>query len=545
MGYVIPTLIEFKSPQSSEVVRTEYQLKAFNATTIQVKYRDTSGTGSSSTTVTADKLKFDLTQGFDEQILSGSVRFELGADTFIDRTGLLYRNVDSATGSATQSGVIQYGTGVIELESWTPNVDNQLTLQSLTTTTDMLPINHVSFRTPTVPIRPGSLTVVVGKIAGGQLTLTADESGVIETDEAHGSINYDTGFVDIYFYKKTKKSDHPEIVDQDWYDPLLDYTDSGNTVWVNAPVWIDATSVRYNAVAYTYIPLNAEILGLSATRLPPDGRVPIFRVGDIGVIASSKKQELPSHVAGQTYNLADQRISWCELEDSNGAKVPYDMYVVDYDYGKVTLSGDFAMNTLVAPISAAYRYQDMGLINDVQINGQITLTKPVTHNYDADNSIVGSALVVGDMFSRYTAKFVQETWNSIWQDNSNNSSINANYNDALYPIAVTNKGAIQERWAIVFTDTANFRIIGEVSGQIGTGTVNTDCAPINPVTSEPYFTLKKEGWGTGWVSGNVLRFNTIAAMYPIWCIRTVKQSEPTTLSDNFQIMYRGDIDRDI
>jgi hypothetical protein len=29
----------------------------------------------------------------------------------------------------------------------------------------MLPIHHVSFRTPTIPIRPGSLTVVVGKIA--------------------------------------------------------------------------------------------------------------------------------------------------------------------------------------------------------------------------------------------------------------------------------------------------------------------------------------------------------------------------------------------
>jgi hypothetical protein len=110
------------------------------------------------------------------------------------------------------------------------------------------------------------------------------------------------------------------------------------------------------------------------------------------VIASSKKQELPSHVAGQTYDLNDQRISWCELEDSNGVKVPYDMYVVDYDYGKVTLSGDFALNALVAPISAAYRYQDIGLINDVQINGQVTFTKPVTHNYDADNSIVGSVV---------------------------------------------------------------------------------------------------------------------------------------------------------
>ncbi|WP_212388517.1 hypothetical protein [Acinetobacter junii] len=537
--------MSFYLPQSSSVQRFEQTLKAFNATTIQVKYRDTSGSGSSSTTVTADKLKFDLTQGFDEQILSSSVRFKLGADTFVDRTGLLYRNVDSATGSGTQSGVIQYGTGVIELESWTPNVDNNLVLQSLTTTTDMLPINHVSFRTPTIPIRPGSLTVVVASLEFGQLTLTANQAGVIETDEAHGSINYETGFVDIYFYKKTKKSDHPEIVDEDWYDPLLDYTDVGNTVWVNAPVWIDATSVRYNAIAYTYIPLDSEILGLSATRLPPDGRVPIFRVGDIGVIASSKKQELPSHVAGQTYDLNDQRISWCELEDSNGVKVPYDMYTVNYDYGKVTLSGDFALNSLVAPISAAYRYQDLGLINDVQINGQITFTKALTHNYQASNTIVGSALVIGDMFSRYTSKFVQDTWNSFWADTASGGSISANYNDALYQIEVTNKGAIQERWALVFTDTTNFRIIGEVSGQIGLGNVNADCAPNNPITNAPYFLIKKEGWGSGWASGNVLRFNTIASMYPIWCIRTVKQSEPTTLSDNFQIMYRGDIDRDI
>lgn len=522
------------------------QLKAFSNVDVQVKYRDTSGVNAGTKQITVSKLNFDLTQGFNEQILTGSVRFKAGSDTFIDRNGLIYRNVDPATGSGTQSGTIQYGTGIIDVDSWTPSVDNNLTLQSLTTTTDMPPIQHVSFRSPTIPIRQGSLTVVAAALAGGQLTLTADNAGVIETAQAHGFINYDTGFVDIYFYTKTEitSSNRPSIESQNWYSPTLEYVEASKT-YINVPYWIDPTSVRYNAVAYTYIPLDSEILGLSATRLPPDGRVPIFRVGDTGVIASSKKQELPNHVAGQIYDLADQRISWCELEDANGVKVPYDMYTVDYDYGRVTLSGDFAMNALVAPVSAAYRYQDMGLINDVQINGQVTFTKPVTHNYSKDNSIVGSVVVVGDMFSRYTSKFVQGTWNSTWADEPSGAAITPNYNDALYPIAVTNKGSIQERWAIVFTDATNFRIIGEVSGQIGTGNVNADCAPINPITSAPYFVVKKEGWGTGWVSGNVLRFNTIAAMYPLWCIRTVKQSEPTVLSDNFQIMYRGDIDRDV
>ncbi|MCK4082172.1 hypothetical protein, partial [Acinetobacter radioresistens] len=483
--------------------------------------------------------------GFDEQILSGAVRFMLGTDTYLDRTGTLVRNVNPANNSGTSSGSIQYGTGKIEIDSWTPNTDNRLTLQSLSTTTDMPPVNRISFRTPVSPLRPGSLTVVVATLDFGQLTLQADDDGIIETSRAHGQINYDTGFVDLFFYTKTKitEANRAEIEAYEWYDVLLQYQE-GTDTYINVPVWIDASSVRYNAVAYTYIPLDAEILGLSATRLPLDGRVPIYRVGDIAIVSSSKTFELPDYVAGQTYELPDQRISWAELEDADGVKVPFDMYSVDYDYGKFTLGGDFALNALTAPLTMKYRYQDMLLIRDVQINGQLTFTKPLTHNYDAENTIVGSALVIGDMQARSTGKFVQQTWDSIWLDETTGGAISANYNDALYPIAVTNNGAIQERWALVFTsDGTAFRCIGEYSGQIGTGTVNTDFAPINPITGVPYFIIKKEGWGQGWVSGNVLRFNTVAATFPVWVIRTVKQSEPTVLSDQFQIMLRGDIDR--
>ncbi len=534
----------FYSPQTSGYTAVTSTLKAFNAATVIVGYRDTASSGSDSKTVTATNLNFDLTEGFDEQILAGSVRFRLGNDTFVDRGGTLYRNVDPANNSGIASGTVRYGTGAVELTSWTPNVDNTLLLRSLATTTDLPPINHISFRTPLIPVRPQSITVVVASLDHGNLTLTFDEFGKVETDYAHGTVNYDTGFVDIYFYKKTKKTDNLWILDEPWYDPLLEYTDFGNTVWINVPVWVDASSVRYNAIAYTYIPLDSEILGLSATRLPIDGRVPIFRVGGIGVISASKAFELPDSTSGKTYSLADQRISWLELEDSAGTKVPYSMYVVDYDYGKFTLNGDFALNTLISPLTAKYRYQDMLLIRDVQINGQLTFTKPVTHNYDVENSIVGSALVINDMQARYTRKFVQPTWSNLWADEAVGGAISANYNDALYPIAVTNNGNIQERWALVFTgDGTNFRCVGEYSGQIGTGSVNTDFAPINPVTSVPYFKVKKEGWGSGWASGNVMRFNTIAATYPVWVIRTVKQSEPTVLSDQFQIMLRGDIDR--
>lgn len=537
--------MSFYLPATSQVKEEVLQLGAYRATSISVKYRDSSGVSAGVKQITGDKLRFDLTQGFDEQILSGAVRFMLGSDTYLDRTGTLVRNVNPANNSGISSGSIQYGTGKIEIASWTPNTDNQLVLQSLTTTTDMPPVNRISFRTPVSPLRPGSLTVVVATLDYGQLTLRADDDGIIETSRAHGQINYDTGFVELFFYTKTEitESNRAGIEEQDWYDVLLEYDEAGKR-YINIPVWVAPETVRYNAVAYTYIPLDAEILGLSATRLPLDGRVPIYRVGDIAIVSSSKAFELPDHVAGQTYELPDQRISWAELEDADGIKVPFDMYSVDYDYGKFTLGGDFALNALVAPLTMRYRYQDMLLIRDVQINGQLTFTKPLTHNYDAENTIVGSALVIGDMQARSTGKFVQETWNSVWRDEPSEGAISANYNDALYPIEVTNKGAIQERWALVFVTETTFRIVGETTGQLaGTGSTNADCAPINPVTNSPYFIVKKEGWGAGWTSGNVLRFNTIAAMFPVWVIRTVKQSEPTVLSDEFQIMLRGDIDR--
>lgn len=536
--------MSFFSPQTSGINGKEVEFKAYNSADIQVAYRDTSGVNATTQNIIAEKVKLDLSSGYDEQILTGSVRFKIGADVFLDRDGTLYRNVNPSTNSGIASGLVRYGNGVVELDTWTPNVDNSVVLQSLTTTTDLPPVNKISFRTPIIPIRPQSLTVVVSSLDFGQLTLVADENGIIETSRAHGKINYDTGLVEIYFFVKTEitSSNRAEIEANDWYDILLEYDESGKK-YLNVPVWIDASSARYNAVAYTYIPLDAEILGLSATRLPLDGRVPIFRIGGVCIVSSSKDYLMPDHVAGKVYQLPDVRISWCELIDSIGTKVPFDMYVVDYDYGKFTLGGDFAVNALVPPFTAQYRYQDMGLLRDVQINGQLTFTKPLTHNYEAENTIVGSALVIDEMQARYTQKFVQQTWNNTWLDEASGGTISANYNDALYPINVTNKGCIQERWSIVFTSDTNFRCIGEYTGQIGTGTINTDFYPTNPVTQLPYFTIKKEGWGSGWANGNVLRFNTIAANYPVWAIRTVKQSEPTQISDQFQIMLRGDIDR--
>ncbi|MCG2572329.1 hypothetical protein LVY74_02000 [Acinetobacter sp. ME22] len=512
--------------------------------TLSMNYRDTSSASNGNETPTGSILQFDLTDGYAETILSGSMRFLFGGSVYFDRAGLLYRDPSVTTGSGTYAGTVQYSNGLVKLSSWNSGASNAPVLQGLVTTMDNLSTSHIGFRSSVMPLRPDSVTIRATKLDGGTISVTPSTDGTIDTESASGWFNWDYGMGEIIFRTKTQitETNRAEIEAYDWYDQRYEYTEDAKT-YIDVPIWVLSDSIVYNAVGYSSIPLDESILGLSATRLPTDGRVPIFRTGDIAVISSSKSFTLPDYIAGKTYALSDQRISFCELEDSSGTKVNTSLYTVNYDYGQFTLSGDFALGSLVPPLSAKYRYHDIGVVSDVQINGQITLNKPITHNYSASDSIVGSGLVIGDMFARYTNKFVQASWSDVFNDSATGASVSANYNDTLYPIDVTNNGAIQERWAIVFTSTTAFRIIGEYSGQIATGTINNDCSPINPVTNAPYFTIKALGWGSGWVNGNVLRFDTKAATYPIWCIRTVKPSEPSVLSDSAQFMFIGDIDR--
>ena len=78
---------------------------------------------------------------------------------------------------------------------------------------------------------------------------------------------------------------------------------------------------------------------------------------------------------------------------------------------------------------------------------------------------------------------------------------------------------------------------------IATGSINEDCSPINPATNEPYFTIRALGWGTGWSTGNILRINTVGALFPLWVVRTIQQGPESGLDYSFSLLTRGDVDR--
>ncbi len=488
-------------------------------------------------TYTANDQKFDLTRQYDEPIVPGSVLFTWDGKTYYDRSGYLYTDLDATTGAGTQVGTINYASGDCVLTSWPAGGSNAIAVQSLLTTVNGQPVDYVVFRVPAAPVRSGSLQIRVVPLLGAPYSVTADGSGVISSaGKCFGSIDYTTGVVKLRFGAMVTAAGNEAAI---WYNAGA-VTAEGK---IFKPLPVFADQLLFNAVALTYLPLDSSILGLDPVRLPTDGRVPIFRSGDVVVVHHTAKQAVtPSN--GLVVDVGRVRCAAMRVIDSSNPPVVMSpsMYSTNLDAGTLTFNGTVSTSGMSGTIYVENRIEDMSLLSDVQITGQLTLMRQLTHAYPANETRVSSALIMGDLQARRSLSFTQTTWASVFADTASGGSPASTYNFTSYPLELTDKSCIQERWALVFTDSTSFRIIGESVGQIGTGTVNADIAPVNPATSQPYFTLRAAGWGGGWAAGNVLRFNTAAANYPLWLARTVLQSSPSGLSDSFRVQIRGDVD---
>ncbi|MFM1704756.1 curculin (mannose-binding) lectin protein [Aeromonas salmonicida] len=504
---------------------------------VDVTYRNNNSAQAQNATLTAQALRIDVTPGFAEAILEGSMRFTLGGSTYVDRQGLLYRNPDPETGAGIQAGTIDYSNGLAVLADWAAGQAAQPALQSLATSFSAQSVDAVTFRTPGAPVAPGSLYLAANTASGRRIEATADGDGYFTTTDMDGRVNYQTGVVWVRFGRKVTAAGNEA---QPWYD--AEAVGEDGKIW--RPLSVVADTIRFNCVVFSYLPLDADIIGLDPVRLPSDGRVPFIRTGNIVVVHSTRKSAFPLGVsAGQQLNTGRERLAHAHVEDKDGKQLAQALYSVNLDSGVVTLSNPLDLTGYAEPLYVVHRIEDMSLVSDVEISGRLTLARPLSHAYDAADTYVSSALIIGDLWARYTGLFDQKSWTNVWSDYLIGDQSTAQYNDTDYPIQVTNRATLQERWAIIFNSSTNFVLVGEHVGQIAVGDVNTDLAPINPNNGQPYFRLDHRGWGAGWSSGNVLRFTTQAAAYPLWVIRTILQSVAAQETDKFELQLRGNVNR--
>jgi hypothetical protein len=51
------------------------------------------------------------------------------------------------------------------------------------------------------------------------------------------------------------------------------------------------------------------------------------------------------------------------------------------------------------------------------------------------------------------------------------------------------------------------------------------------------------GWGSGWEIGNIVRMDTVGAIFSYWAVRTVQAGPEAGIEHSFALLARGDVDR--
>ena len=484
-------------------------------------------------TKTINNLYVSLAQGNLQSVVSGSVFVNVLGRQLNDKSSNMYDG-------DTEVGDIDYSSGVIELSAWQAAINNSASIVSMLISGDPTPLTNIVFRTPVSPLKSGDFQMSVQLDDGTDISLSTDAQGLITGSTlAHGSVDFQAGVVELYFYQKLLIADNPTVVNEDWYDSEFVYDG-----YINKPIYIKPDSVRYNAIAYTYLPLDSSLIGLDPVRLPTDGRVPFVRSGDSIAITELKTMPLPTNAPNDTFDLGFERLSDVAVVDSLGVKVNSDYIDADLDAGTLAFNSMFDVSLYTAPFTAKYRIMDIALVVSADISGKVTLSTVITHNYSTA-AVFSSMLLAGDMQARYYNVFSQKSWSSVFSDTLIGDRATAQLQTTNNPILVTNRDAIEERWALIFTGVSSFRIVGETLGEIGTGNIASLTAPLNPMTAQPYFTIAVESWAGGWSANNVVRFNTAAAKHPIWIGNAIQQHQGSSKDNyDFTIGYHANIDRD-
>jgi len=497
--------------------------------------------------VTPDTLQFRV-PGDGSPLSAGNLIATLGTWTLRDaQSGVaVSSDLDPTTGSGAQRGTIDRDARLVALGDWL-TVAPAVTVASALSKLAASKVSEIAFRTPVAPLRPGSFSITAQTAEGDTVSGTANADGVISGTRVSGSINYETGVGSVTF----ASSAGARTVTYPTYSAGVatgynGYSGSGavpaGTATATTSVGLVlADTIRFSAVGYAYLPLDAALIGINPVRLPTDGRVPIYRKGEAVVLHHTAKTAPQTVANGTTINCGRTRLSRVRVLGGDGVEIQSG-FTEDLDAGTVTFVD---VSGYHQPVAVQHRIEDALRVQDVQINGRLTFARAASHDYP-EGALVSSALYFndnGNLKARVSTLFDQQTWGNAWADAVTGSGAPASYNDVQYPLAVTNEGAISERWAVVFTNTTSFYVIGEHVGQIAVGNVSSDCAPLNPNNGKPYFTLAAAGWGSGWAAGNALRFNTVGALGVLWAVRTVQQGPATAQDDGFSIMVRGDIDR--
>lgn len=386
-------------------------------------------------------------------------------------------------------GTPTYINGYSDLQYTSVLEDDTATAESATSAEFVIPFDEVL---------PATFYLSVELVAGGLLSASSDSAGDIAGANVTGTIN-------------------------------------GNVVNLAFAEPVKLSTLQYNINEVVELTPPTNLYGINPLRLPGGGNVKLYRPFGVICVAHNTYQTEPALTAAQTFMLRPN--SFIDIVDSAGLSLWHPLnthYEYDKETGEVTIvdASGFA-----APFEIIDTLSELALVTAVT-ESTLKIAKALQGSFPA-GAVVSSVYQLGDMQARVADIFDQSIWHNEWVDVIQGDPATANYNSVDFPIEVTNESAINERWAHIFTSETAFRCVGEKVGQVGTGDIMNDFAPINPATGLPYFILRAAGWGGGWQPGNVLRDRTVAAARPAVLLRPVSAGHSAIEQDSIRLHFRG------
>lgn len=363
-------------------------------------------------------------------------------------------------------------------------------------------MHSVSEATATLPanIDPATLVISGTRASGVAFTAVANALGVIDSAVVDGSYIRSTGALALAF----------------------------------------SEPVRLSSLAYEGTQLNpgvsfADLWGLNESLFPSDGMVRVLRTGQVGVLRHTATVPPAAYVAGATINLGRTDLADVRLVGADHLGI-HAGWTADLAAGTVHVD---SIDGWAQPVEIEHAIEHVAMISGVPDEATVRINRPTTRAFPA-GSVLSSAVLLGDLLARVSLTFSQATWTDVWSNEREGAATLAQYNDAAYPIVVSNIGTETERWAFIFRTTTTFDLVGETRGRVASGDTASVFAPINPATGAPYLTVHPAGWGA-WPIGGVLRVNTVGARGRLWPMRCVSPGATVGGRDQALLGLRGDI----
>lgn len=502
----------------TRVKRNSHLLQLDNGNAVVLGYSSGSASADTASPTPTWSIRVPVLAGLSLSV--DSLAFTAGGQVYTAAAGVLSRAWDIGTGTSTPAGSVATDGQISVTAPPAAGQSNVITWRNAAQSRAVGKVGQGVFRVETAPIKVGVLQIQAGSLVG-----SANNSGVISGGGWTGTVDWERGIVT---WARTGGYTGPMPWNQ----------------WIGTTP-VSADELTYNAVFLQYIPLDGALLGLDTARLPLDGKVPVYHKGGQVIVHNTLTTTLPSTPTRElAYSLGRQRIAAVQVRSASGVRVPGDRYTVDFDAGTITIPTAADLTGIDQPMTVHHRIEDVLLVTEVDISGQISLVSGLTHDYPAGTSYVSSKLRKGDLFARSFGYRERTTWAGSWSATAAaTAQPTASYDETNYPIEVTNRGAITERWAVIFMTATTVRVVGEETGQVLTGVSITGVIEaLNPQTNAPYFSIDPLGWGGGWAVGNVLLFETAACGSPVWVVRTVLQGPATQASDSATLMFGCDVD---